>query len=82
MSVAGVHSDHSAATSALVGDDIRSCERAEACGCSAVEVFITTIGTRVRRGLLVTFGEKSRTKSKSRTKAVTPAEPRRVAHVS
>ena len=42
MSVAGVHSDHSAATSALVGDDIRSCERAEACGCPAVEVFITT----------------------------------------
>jgi hypothetical protein len=41
MSVAGVHSDHSAATSALVGDDIRSCARAEACGCSAVEVFIT-----------------------------------------
>ena len=41
MSVAGVHSDHSAAT-ALVGDDIRSCERVEACGCSAVEVFITS----------------------------------------
>ena len=46
MSVAGVHSDHSASTSALVGDDIRSCARAEACGCSAVEVFITSIHGR------------------------------------
>ena len=58
MSVAGVHSENSAATSALVGDDIRSCERAEACGCPAVEVFITTIGTGVRRGLLAAFGRK------------------------
>ena len=56
MSVAGVHSDHKDATSALVGDDIRSCERAEACGCPEVEVVIQpNPGTRVR-GLLATFG--------------------------
>ena len=78
MSVAGVHSENSAATSALVGDDIRSCERAEACGCPAVEVFIT-IGTRVRRGLLAALGRKAGPNRPRALQAVTPAKPRRVA---